>query len=939
MLNQKIIRPSNSPWSSPIWVVPKKQDASGQKKWRIVIDYRKLNDITIGDAYPIPNITDILDQLGHSKYFSTLDLASGFHQICMSDSDAAKTAFSVPNGHFEYTRMPFGLKNAPATFQRLMNQVLSGLQGLHCFIYLDDVIIYSHDLSSHIHKLRLIFEALREHNLKLQPDKCEFLRREVAYLGHTITDKGVSPNPDKVKAVISYPIPKNPKDIKSFLGLVGYYRKFIKDFSKITKPLTSLLRKDVEFNWSQSQTQAFESLKSMLTNAPILQYPDFSKDFILTTDASNYALGAILSQGDIGKDLPIAYASRTLNKAEGNYSTTEKELLGILFGVKTFRPYLYGRKFKIVTDHRPLVWLFNCKDSSSKLVRWRLKLEEYDYEIIYKPGRVNSNADALSRPPINAINDINDTDGTRLITNLSYESFIRNRSSPTMCDTEVVEHNENLLKTTCSVIAYPTSIDLDDSNPYCNNILELLDDKQSFILSEKELHKIKISTVNNKIYFHLFTKVHHFESASYKDIFVVLKELRKQLVIYHPNVKEISISDFSNPFDKLRFTLIYEMIIYVFNQTGIKINIYHNKMIYPTPTEVPTILKDNHDSPVGGHSGFARMYSKLKELYYWKNMRSEIESYVRNCPQCQQNKALRATNRAPMEITSTSHEPLQRIATDIVGPLPESGPENYRFIVTFQDDLTKYSMAYPIKNSTAEQTSQCLIQFISHFGIPKTLLSDQGVHFIAEVYKNVVSLFKIKHLFSSPYHPQTNGALERSHATLKEYLKSYVSENQDDWHKYLPTALISYNSAVHSSTNFTPHELLFGCKPHIPSSIYDISPDFTYPDYIKTLKHKFSISRNLARENILRSKERSKQYYDKHSRVVSYNVGDMVYIKHHHRLRKALSPIWKGPYRIVKVHNNNNVTILINRKHTRFHVDEIKLAHENSLPGPSRQES
>lgn len=230
----------------------------------------------------------------------------------------------------------------------------------------------------------------------MQPDKCEFLRREVSYLGHIITGKGVSPNPDKIKAISEFPVPKNAKDMKTFLGLTGYYRRFIENFSKITKPLTSLLKKDIPFIWSNEQKLAFNCLKEKLITAPLLQYSDFSQPFVITTDASNFAVSAILSQGSIGKDKPIAYASRTLNKAEGNYSTTEKKLLAILFGVNTFRPYIYGYKFKIVTDHRPLVWLFNAKDPGGRLLRWRLKLEEYDYEIVYKPGRANANADALS---------------------------------------------------------------------------------------------------------------------------------------------------------------------------------------------------------------------------------------------------------------------------------------------------------------------------------------------------------------------------------------------------------------------------------------------------------------------------------------------------------------------------------------------------------------
>ncbi|KAG6445389.1 hypothetical protein O3G_MSEX003922 [Manduca sexta] len=297
MLDDNIIQPSSSPWSSPIWIVPKKTDAQGQKKWRIVIDYRKLNDVTIGETYPIPQISEILDQLGSNKYFTTLDLASGFHQILINPEDAPKTAFSVPQGHFQFNRMPFGLKNAPSTFQKLMNTCLTGLQGTRCFVYLDDIVIYSYDLNSHISTLKEVFNRLRSFTLKLQPEKCEFLRKEVAYLGHIINENGVKPNTDKTKAVTQFPTPQSPKDIKSFLGLVSYYRRFIPNFAKLAKPLTSLLKKDIPFLWQNEQQLAFETLKDRLVSAPILAYPNFTQPFILTCDASNFAISAILSQG------------------------------------------------------------------------------------------------------------------------------------------------------------------------------------------------------------------------------------------------------------------------------------------------------------------------------------------------------------------------------------------------------------------------------------------------------------------------------------------------------------------------------------------------------------------------------------------------------------------------------------------------------------------
>ena len=320
--------------------MPKKIEAQGNKKWRMVIDYRALNGKTVGDAYPLPNITDILDQLGGAMYCSILDLASRFHQISMDPR--IKTAFSTPFAHLEFTRMPFGLKSAPATFQRLMDHVLAGLQGIELFVYMDDIVIYGKSLKDHSNKLRAIVGRLKEAGLTLQPEKNHFLKKQIAYLGHVISEDGVK---------------------------------------------------------TEVQQSTFEKLRDIICSGPLLQYPNFTKPFVVTIDASNYALGAILSQGEIGQDLPIAYASRTLNDAEIKYFTTEKELLAIVFVVQHFHPYLYGRKSILVTDHRPLIRLHNLKDPNSRLGRWKIKLSEYEYEIVYKPGKINANADALSRNP------------------------------------------------------------------------------------------------------------------------------------------------------------------------------------------------------------------------------------------------------------------------------------------------------------------------------------------------------------------------------------------------------------------------------------------------------------------------------------------------------------------------------------------------------------
>jgi hypothetical protein len=264
MLEDEIIQSSNSPWNFPILIVPKKIDASGKRKWGMCVDFRKLNDITVGDSFPLPNIQDILDKLGRAKYFSAIDCACGYWQVPLAEEDRIKTAFSMPTGHYEYLRMPFGLKSAPSTFQRLMNKVLMGLLGTRCFVYLDDVIIFGESFSEHNARLREVFDKLRQYNLKIEPDKCEFLKTELSYLGHVVTREGVKCDPEKVKAIKEFPIPKNFTDVKSFLGLAGYYRKFIYQFSKLAKPLTELLKKDQPWRWDTEQIESFNILQTAI---------------------------------------------------------------------------------------------------------------------------------------------------------------------------------------------------------------------------------------------------------------------------------------------------------------------------------------------------------------------------------------------------------------------------------------------------------------------------------------------------------------------------------------------------------------------------------------------------------------------------------------------------------------------------------------------------
>ena len=349
MLDQGVVRPSTSPWSSPI-VMVRKKDGS----WRFCVDYRKVNAVTRQDAYPLPRIDATLDSLTGSAYFTTLDLASGYWQVELDNEAKEKSAFSTPSGHFEFNVMPFGLTNAPATFQRLMECVLAGLTPSECLVYLDDIIVFSTSFAEHLSRLQAVFRRLQHAGLKLKPNKCYFATKEVRYLGHIVTAEGVKPNPAKTKAVSTYPVPQDVHELRQFLGLANYYRRFVKDYSQIAEPLHQLTRKTSKgFQWTPSCQEAFEELKDRLTTPPILGYPDFSQEFILHTDASATALGAVLCQAQNGQERVISYWSRQLSKPERNYSTIEREALAAVAAIKEFYPNLYGFSFTLVTDHNP----------------------------------------------------------------------------------------------------------------------------------------------------------------------------------------------------------------------------------------------------------------------------------------------------------------------------------------------------------------------------------------------------------------------------------------------------------------------------------------------------------------------------------------------------------------------------------------------------------
>ena len=793
-LKQGIIRPSKSPYASQVVIVRKK---SGEI--RLCVDFRKLNAISVHDSFPLPRVEEALQAVQAAVWFSSFDLAQGYLQMAMEEADIPKTAFRAgSSGLYEFTMMPFGLTNAGASFCRLMEMCIGDQQYVTLLFYLDDICVFSETVDQMLARVALVFERLKTFNLKIKPKKSFFFQKSVTFLGHILSSEGIAPNPEKIDKVKNWPKPANPKEVHSFIGLASYYRRFIPNFAKIAGPLHALIvpastkqklkkgevrRKDLPpFEWTEECQKSFDALKDALTSAPILAYPDYSKPFILETDASLKGLGAVLSQrGDDNVVRVVAYASRSLRPSEKSmrdYSSAKIELMALKWAVcEKFKDYLLGSKFTVYTDNNPIVHIQNSKLGAAQ-IRWISELALYDFDIVYRTGRSNNVADALSRRPADSGSDNEVTDEEEEWTAISYQ---------TVCETLDIPLGGTKLS------------------------LELRARLQTVDTAHVELGEAEPIEVTTN-YVSVFNTVLPETMAQYQRADNQIGPVIKWIESGTPPSK----SDLYEIRSKLTRKMLYQFDRLILKE-GVLHRLYIDQDMEFHQLVLPQryyskILKAVHDDM--GHQALDRTLSLLRERVYWPTMAQDACEWVKGCRRCHITKS-DYNEPKPKLGNLISNNPLDLLCIDFTKVDPSrTGKEN---VLVMTDAFTKFSQAIVTPNQKALTVAKVLVDKWFHvYGIPARIHSDQGKSFDNEILDHLCAMYGVERTMTAPYNPRGNSQCERFNRTMFNLLKTLSKEQKSDWPAHLSTMTFAYNATPHSSTGFQPYELMFGRKAPAP---------------------------------------------------------------------------------------------------------------------------
>ena len=972
LTKQGSIRPSTSPWASPIVLVRKKNG-----KVRPCVDYRKLNAVTKKDAFPLPRIQDCLDSVSGARFFSTLDITSAYNQVPVQDSDIPKTAFVTKYGLFEYTKMPFGLCNAPATFQRVIELALSGFQWVSCLIYLDDIIVFSQTVPENIHRLEGIFQCLRNSGLKLKPEKCELLKKQVTFLGHVVSDKGIQPNPVNIEKVMTWPTPTNVSQVRGIVALGSYYRRFVKDFSKLVKPLIQLTEKNKPFEWNKECDHSFLALKSHLTSPPIMSFPRDGGNFILDTDACDISIGAVLSQIQDGKPRVISYGSRTLNKAERNYCVTDRELLAVKYFCDYYKQYLLGYHFLIRTDHQALKWLFSLKEPKNRIARWIEILSQYDFSIEHRPGKQHGNADGMSRCPdiqncvcpnteplqcgpcakckkrcIDMLGSLHNNDTTRRYTLyahdfkwsmsciplfivsvimllLSYVHIIHTTIASSTCWLFCKVRSAMIQKIPVPVLddgrLWPKlKIIPSTLNAWFKNCFSRIIPFSKFVI-----RRIETRSQTTWCFPHILPDIQKCQLQD-KNLAQIITWLKADVKPSGPEVQQScpEVRHYWNCWDTL---LLHDGLL-CRNYQRTDGSAAYLQLIVPAKMR-ETIMYQMHHALLSGHLGFRKTKQKTLMKYYWFNIRDDIRNWVKQCEVCGKVKKPPKLPRAPLGSMPVG-APMDRLATDFLGPFPET-PRGNRHILVVTDIFTKWVEIFAVQDQSAKTTARIILnEVICRYGCPYDLLSDQGRNYDSLIFTELCKMLEIRKLRTSVANPKCNGQAERFNKTLLNMIKSYLKGQQDSWDENLGCLAAAYRMSPHETTTVTPNMLMLGREVRIPievivgSSTTENTPIINYCEYVTELLIRMQKAHEVAREHLQIRAKRQKQDYDAKTTLISYKSGDLVWyaseFKQLHIAPKLRSP-YSGPFLVLKGIGSLNYLIQLDPAGTK------KLVHHNKL--------